>query len=288
MNRKGFSGRFLIKLLFSSLFLFLSNTSDAFAVSVSFLSPPTSIGTDPVTLTASVSGATAGTNYLRIDFYKDTTTNYFGETYNGSDYYGGSTYTQYLPITIVSSTIWNGSVQTRIGSPSTTDYDGVSNYKMRIRRYTNGGGTTASEANASAIDIAIVIPTATPTLTPTPVPTNTPVPSSTPTPTRTPTPSPTGTPAATATVTPTITPTVNPKITISPTRFLGPTSVLGESTISASTAPTSKPELKKTSKENSGFGLSDVIRFVVIGAGVVLVGSCGILFYQNYRNKVGL
>lgn len=176
--------------LLISVILFLTLTHPVFAVTVTINTYPSTINDQPFTINASVSGASAGTNYLRIDLYKDQTTNYFGETFNGADYYNGSTYTQYLPITIQSGTTWNGDVQGRIGSPTSTQYDGVGTYKMRIRRYTSGGGNTAPEANDSAVTVSISVPSPTPTLTPTPTPapTNTNTPTATKTPTSTPTP----------------------------------------------------------------------------------------------------
>lgn len=185
--------------------IFLPATRQALAVTVSISSYPTTISDEQFTLTASISGATAGTNYLRIDIYKEGTTNYFGETFNNLDWYGGSTYSQYLPITIQTGAAWNGSVYGRIGSPTLTQYDGEGYYKIRLRRYTSGGGSTASEANASAITVFVSLPTPTPT--PTESPTPTPEPTLTPTPTLISTPTKTSTPTKKPTPTKSLTPT---------------------------------------------------------------------------------
>lgn len=197
-------------------FLFYSPfIKPAFAVSVTISDYPSTITENSFTITASISGAVTGTNYLRIDLFKDGSSNYFGETFNNSDWYGGSTYSQYLPISVQSGITWGGSIQGRIASPTSSQYDGIGTYKLRLRRYTGSGGYTSSEADANAVIVSIVIPTPTPTVTntPTPGPTST----STPTPTKTPT--------------PTNIPTPTPKLSISPTpENIFPTDILGEST----------------------------------------------------------
>ncbi len=186
------------------------------AVAITINNYPSTLTDEQFTITASISGATSGTNYLRIDIYKDGTTNYFGETFNNVDWYGGSTYSQYLPITIQSGVTWSGSIQGRIGSPNTTQYNGEDSYKLRLRRYTSGGGSTASEANASAVNVLISIPTATPIPTDSPTPTLDPTSTVTPTPSKTPTP--------TKKPTPTKTPTPNKSIASTKTETPMPTS----------------------------------------------------------------
>src|SRR5437868_14827917 len=73
---------------------------NVYAVTVSIIDYPSTISLDQFSLTASVSEASSGTNYLRLDIFKDGTTTYFGETYNGSDWYSGSDGKQYFPITV--------------------------------------------------------------------------------------------------------------------------------------------------------------------------------------------
>src|SRR5258706_10031607 len=137
------------------LFAFLLSFGQALAVSVSITTHPSTIMQDMFTLSASISGAGNGTNYLRIDIYKDGTQNYFGETFNGTDWYSGSDYHGYFPITIAGSS-WNGNIMGNLGSPSVSQYDGTGTYKIRLRRYTGGGSSTASEADASSVVVAIV------------------------------------------------------------------------------------------------------------------------------------
>ena len=252
---------------------FLYFTKPAFAVSVTISDYPSTITEDAFTITASISGATAGTNYLKIDIFEDGTTNYFGETFNNSDWYGGSTYSQYLPITIQTGVTWSGNIQGRIGSPTTTQYDGNGIYKIRLRRYTGGGGYTASEANNSAVTISIAIPTSTPTPTNTPTPAPTSAPTQTPTPTKTPTP----------TQIPN-TPTIKPSST--PTSKPLPMDTLGESTKSADTvfpteAPSKKILVSNKSKENNSNWFQKILMLV----GVVFVTICGILIFREIKKN---
>jgi len=202
---------------------FLCFANPAFAVSITLSNYPSTITQDAFTVTASISGAITATNYLKLEFFKDGTDNYFGETFNNADWYGGSTYSQYLSISIQSGIVWSGNIQGRIGSPTTGQYDGSGAYKMRIRRYTGSGGYTSSEADNSSVVVSIVVPT------PTLVPTNTQTPGST----STPTPAATSTPTSAPTKTPTpvsSTSVPTPKSSIEPTSEVSSTSVLGENT----------------------------------------------------------
>lgn len=259
-------------------FLYFANS--ALAVSVTISDYPGTIAEDSFTITASISGATTGTNYLRIDLYEEGGTNYFGETFNSTDWYGGSTYSQYLPVSIVSGIVWSGAVQGRIGSPTSTEYDGSGVYKMRLRRYTSGGGGTATEANNSAVTVSISLPTSTPTptVTPTPNPTNTPTPTPTSSPTNTPTPSPTPTKTPTpAPIMPNIlTPTLNPLASPSQEKIV-PTFVLGDST--GNELMISPPEdiFGKPKSANNNF--SKIFVFV----GIVFIAMCGILAFRAIK-----
>ncbi len=268
MKRMLLPGVLIFKLLLASFFFLIVSPQRVYAVTITISNVPSSITSESFTITASVSGATTGTNYLRIDLFKDQTSNYFGETYNGSDWYGSSTYTQYLPITIVSGTFWSGTMQGRFGSPSSGDYDGAGTYKMRIRRYTSGGGTTTSEANASAVTVAIAIPTSTPTLAPaTPTPTASP-PTNTPTPIKTPTPTPSNTPTPTPSLKPTLTATPSVSISV----------VLGQATNSA----TITPEAPSPTVEVLG-SYGDNTGKVLMGIGLLLLAGCGILVFRMYK-----
>lgn len=248
--------------------LFFAVQIPAFAVSVSIISSPPTINQDPFTITASVSGASAGTNYLRIDIFKEGTSNYFGETYNGSSWYGGSSYTQYLPITIQSGTPWSGDVMGKAGSPAISDYDGQGSYKIRLRRYTESGGTNATEANGSIVSISLSIPTPTLTLLP---------PTSTPKPTATNTPVPTATPIKSQSSNITLKPT--PKVISKESA-----QVLGDKTDDLTPTPTQTVEVlgdsQSPSKSDSNF-----IPKIFISIGIVFLILCGIVvFYPLIKN----
>jgi len=139
------------------------------AVTSSISNVPQLISTEPFTLNVKISGASVGTNYLRIDLYKPSTTNYFGETFNGSGWYAGSDHTQHYSITIQSGTDWSGEIQGRLGNLNSTQYDGPGAYKLRVRRYTSSGNYNTTEANNSAVDVSInvSVATSTPTTAPT-------------------------------------------------------------------------------------------------------------------------
>jgi len=190
-------------IIFIAVLFSLHFANPALAVSVTITNFPSIITQDQFTITASVSGAATGTNYLRVDLYKEgTTNNYFGETYNGSDWYSGSDGLQYLPVSIVSGSIASATIQGRVGNPNSSDFTGNGIYKLRMRRYTSSGGSGSSDT-MSSVDVSITLvptPTPTPTNTPTPTPTNTPTPTPTPTssPTNTPTPTPMKTPTPTS------------------------------------------------------------------------------------------
>lgn len=259
------------KILILFFLLFLLFPQKVFAVSVTISDYPSTITEDAFTITASVSGATTGTNYLRIDIFRDGTINYFGETFNNSDWYGGSTYSQYLPIAIQTGVVWSGNIQGRIGSPTTTQYDGSGTYKMRLRRYTSGGGYTSSEASNSAVLISIAVPTSTPTPTLTLAPT----PTLTPTPTKTPTPTPISN-----------TPTSKPSVSPTPKDVL-PTSVLGQSTESGLFISPTDTKLKKNVLiSNKSKNPNNNLQKIFIFLGIVFIAACGILgFWQFRKNK---
>lgn len=257
-------------------FLFFSFSQPVFAVTVSITSPspPIAITNDAFTLTASISGASTGTNYLRVDIYKDGTVNYFGETFNNSDWYNGSDGKQYLPISVQSGSFWNGTIQARIGSPSTAEYDGIGSYKARIRRYTSSGYPGSEDANNSSVAVVISIPTSTPT--PSPTPTSTP----TSTPTKTPTPTLTSTPS------PTIVASITSSATSSSAVFSASSStILGESTLAGIFELSPSP--KKIAKATKVLGVSqNIMPMILLGVGIMLIlSSCGILAFKIKKNK---
>ena len=203
--------RIVKTIILFSIFVFnLYFCSKAKAVTITIDSSPISIdSTNSYQVSASIYGATDATNYLRVDLFKENTTNYFGETYNGSDWYSGSDGKSYLPVQILNSSA-SATITFQIGNPNIKDYPCPGNYKLKIRRYTGSGNSAASTDSESSADVQItyVFPTSTPTLTPTSTPTQTP----TSTPSKTPTPTPTKTPAPSPpkTLTPKPSPTGTP------------------------------------------------------------------------------
>src|SRR3989344_2790589 len=164
--------KLLTVLIFALLIVVSSKKTYAVTATVTTTSPIT-ISPHEFTIDVSVSGASSGTNYLKIDLFKSGTTNYFGDTYNGADWYNGTDGLTYFPITIQSG-IWSGQVKGRINDADLAQLDQLGQYKLRIRRYTGSGNYNASEANNSVVDINIIFPT--PTTTPSTAPSATIVP----------------------------------------------------------------------------------------------------------------
>jgi hypothetical protein len=251
---------------------FLLAAFPVLAVSVSIVNFPSVITADPFTITASISGAASGTNYIRVDLYKYGTQNYFGETYNGSDWYGGSNGKEYFSLDVQTGKFWSGDVLARTGDVRNSDYDGQGAYKMRIRRYTSSGGSGSEDADNSSVSIAIHVPTPTPTPTavptdPPPEPTNTPRP--TPTSTRTPTPARTLTP--TFKPTPTLVPTASVSVKLSSASA----DVLG---ITDSPVATSTPADIKTKPSVKPL----IISLLLVGIGCAILS---LVFVWKKRNS---
>src|SRR5258706_6771329 len=133
--------------------LLLGTSKNILAVTVSVSNFPSSISSDMFNVDVLVTGAGNGTNYLRVDLYKDGTTNYFGETYNGSDWYSASTGTSYFPVQIQNSS-GSATVQAQLGNPTVTNYPGPGSYKLKIRRYTSSGSQSANDTQ-TPVDIQI-------------------------------------------------------------------------------------------------------------------------------------
>lgn len=225
--------KLFVFIIISLIFLFLPKI--VLAVTITIDNFPSSISSDPFEVSVSINGPNPGTNYLRIDLYKEGTTNYFGETFNGISWYGGSDGTQYFQIVISPEGTASATFQGKIGNPSFLEYPNPGNFKLRIRRYTGSGNSSSGDQQAP-VDVQINVPLPTPTSlpTPSPSPTSSPTPTPlltfTPTPTsistpRPPTPTPTSRPPTpTSTGVPTPTPTATPK----PIANLPEEKILGE------------------------------------------------------------
>jgi hypothetical protein len=165
-----------------------------YAVSTDILSFPISISDEKFNITVQVASASAGTNYLRVDLYKDGTKNYFGETDSGQAWYGGSDGKLYFPVTIISGTPTVATISARLGEPSQSDYEGPGSYKIRVRRYTASGSQGSEDTISKDISITKTWPSPSPSPTVAPTPTPSPSPTLSPTIVPTPTPKPSPTP----------------------------------------------------------------------------------------------
>jgi hypothetical protein len=258
------------------LFLFVS-PSEIYAVTIDISNHPTSISTDSFTVDVLVSGATNARNYLRVDLYQDNDgdKNYFGETFNGSNWYNGSDGTLYLPIDVVNSTA-SATIQAKIGSPNSTEYPGPGNYKLRIRRYTASGNPASSDAqNPVDIQISWSTPSPSPTNSPSPTdqPTNPPTasPTKSPTPKSTPTKSPTSKPSST----PTSNPSGTPESDATPFR----------DDVFLETTSTPQGIVAGISTERKKFPLIANI-FIISGTAFMLVGVVGLYLKRKRQYNI--
>lgn len=267
----------------SFLLSFFALASPAFAVTLTIEQAPATLTDQPFTVDITMTGASEGQNYLRVDLYKDGTNNYFGETSVGSTWYSGSEGTQYVPILIPDlKTVVTATLQARLGTPSPTEYSGPGIYKLRIRRYTASGSSSSVDETPVDVQIAYSFPTSTPSPTPSPTPTDIPTPTKVPPPTHTPTP--TKSPTVTPTIAQLPTPTVKVSLQVSqkegvmPSGY--PTSVLGISDSMTSPTPTTKPDvLVKSSSENQ----DTFFTLILCGIGGSMLIICGILLYLKKR-----
>ncbi len=230
-----------------------------FAVSISINNFPQIINSiDSFQVSVNITGATNATNYLRVDLYKDGSSNYFGETYNGSDWYGKN----YYPIQIQNSSA-SASFYFQLGNPTLSQYPEPGNYKLKIRRYTSSGSASSNDIQTPVdVQITYVFSTSTPSPTTTPIPTSD---ASSPIPTP---------PPRTTTPTPvkTLIPSSTPKTSVAPTATSSPqeqpvnepSSILGAETFSPSptTASSQYPKTKPP-----------LFAFILIGVGIVVIGT---------------
>ncbi len=258
------------KILFL-FFLFLFFPQKVFAVTLDIVNYPVAITSEPFAIEVTVSGAQTGQNYLRVDLYKDATSNYFGETFNGSIWYGGSVGQQYFSITINSGATASATLQGRIGDPSLTEFPGPGSYKLKIRRYTSSGSQASNDQQTpKEIQINFSTPTPTPSPASTPIPTPSPTPTSIPKP-ATPKPS-----------------TPTPSLTISPI----PTKIVvgfedeiaSESEILGTSSAEPSAALETPNNEAKTLGESDNIMqrlFIILGF-LTIITSAGVIVRQKW------
>ncbi len=258
--------------LLAFVFILIISCKSVFAVSVSVINFPNEIKDEAFTVTASISGASLGQNYLRVDLYKEGTSSYFGETFNGSDWYSGSEGKLYLPVNIDSSKIVLATITARLGEPEVNEYSGAGMYKLKLRRYTSSGNQASDEQTPADILINFLMPTPEPTSTPAPVSQNSP----------------------TAIPKPTVSPTSSPNSLSAEILEENATDepifeeVLGKASESATlgalitpleTIIPGKKEIVLSARDNK-------IAIILITLGVVFISACVILFFWTYiKNK---
>lgn len=259
--------------LILGVFAFSFSSALVFAVPPTILSNPSSIDVDnSFTLSATMSGLSNNTIYrLRITFAKTETPDYFGSTFNGTDWYNGTpspiNYSNFLTVTTDDNGAWGGDILGKVETSDPNFTTGSGTYDVKIGRYTQSG-TNATWSNIVPISLVAPTPTPTPSPTPSPAPTSTPVPAPTKTPTHTLIPN---------TPTPTLKPLITPTKTPIPSREVLPTSVLGESTESGTIlSPTNKPfnEVKRTNNN---------LQKVLVGVGIVFIVVCAILTFRAIK-----
>lgn len=266
-------------LTFFSVICFLSVSSSVFAVTINISNTPESIDDQPFEFNISISGAQSGTNYLRADLFIPNTIKYFGYTFNGSNYYNESTFSQYLPININSEGSGSATIKAKI-DPESSSFEGPGNYSLKVRRYTSQSSYTWS--NEATVNITYSLPI-------TAAPTEKPVSADTPTPTKSPTPTKTPTPTKKPTVTPTKLPSNQPTSTSiqsestqiqdsQDNKVTLPQSILGSSTDSADLSPT------PTTTENNAFSFKNLL-FIAGGIILILLGIFIFTFIAKDRFK---
>lgn len=273
----------LIFLLFLLLF-----TRNAFAATVEFSNAPGMFQKEQeATIDVKIAGAASYTsNYLRAAFYPDSTTSYFGYSFNHlNEWYNGSTPIdpkKFLQIQISPEGTWSGQMKIK---PDITSafFKGNGAYLLKVGRYTANGTSVTDWSSSTEVSIFGVDPTSTPTSTSTP--THTPIPTAT----KTPTPSttlraslsPTFKASPTLSLTPSKIPTPSKKTTQKRTSPSFPrSSVLGSSTKKNST-PTKEPVLVKGVTSSS---FPSPSFFILGGLGIITI-ACGILLFREWRKQ---
>lgn len=247
--------------LFLLTICFLTTTTLAYAVTVTVSNIPESVTDQEFEFDVLVSGAQTGTNYIRASFFSPGTTSYFGFTYNGSSFYNGSDYSQYLPLPISAEGSGSATVKAKI-DPGSSSFKGSGDYSFKVRRYTSQSYNTSSSEVTVSINYAAETPTPTPTQAPTP----------TSTPTLTPTPTPT------KTATPTNSPS-KPTPTKAPAQstISIPPSILGTSAAQPTESQTQPEEAQV-----AGFQFSNVLK---VAGGLILILSGVLVFSLVAKNK---
>lgn len=254
---------------------FLVIPKEVYAANVSIFSDntsPTYESEIEVKTLLSINSQDGTTYYLRGVFFKPSTTDYCGLTWNGKEYYSGpyskdEKWKNFLPIVLQSSS-WSGTLKVKI-DPSDSGCRDSGNYNFKIERFTNSGSGTFDPQQELNFNFTI------PTKTPIPIPTN----------------KPTQTQKENVLSTPQV---VNNQIysnsfqdDISSQEEDSQVASLSatpkeELILAASSAPQATEGVKKISK-NKNSNLSGVL-FLCLSFGILCL-SCGILLFQKFRKK---
>ncbi len=227
------------------------------------------------TVSATMSGLSKSAIYrLRIVLASSGTSNYFGSTWNGADWYSGNpssiNYANFYSITTDANGAWSGDVQGKIDPDDPNFTAGSGTYDLKVGRYTQTG-STATWSNI--VSVNVVIP-------PTPIPTSTPSPTNTSAPTA----KPTSTPTKIPTVKPTTSLTSKPTDDISTDDESSMEGVLGTSSGSTQTPEKKSLVAGASDKQQSRVNWLPII-FILAGFG--LLASCGILiFFQSEKGQI--
>lgn len=247
-----------------ALLILLMPSQALAAISVTILESPTEITDQPFSITFRVEGVSPAINYFRADLFQVDGNDYFGETNNGSAWYGGGSGVEYFPLELTSKDQHIATLSARLGEPSTARYPGPGSYSLRVRRYTASGSQGGETPQVVPVKISYIRP---PTPTPTPTPTATPAPSPSPSPTPTATPTPTPTPIPTPTNTP------KPKVSL-PTEDEVAT-IQGLTTIELSPSPSLSPSTAPIPVEEK----SPLRTLLTLGIGLLVI-SAGLYLYS--------
>lgn len=229
-------------------------------------SSPSTVSDQAFEVGVFIEGPSDGINYLRIDMFKDGSNNYFGETYNGNDWFGGSDGKSYYPVEIKNSTA-SATIKGRLGNPTLSEYSGPGTYKLKLRRYTASGNAAGSDSQ-TVVDIQIEYLLQTPSPTPATNPVQTSIPTKVPTPT------------PLASKSPTSKPTIRPSITPTPSEE---PEVLGEET-ETTPPPFRSPEPPPTVEKSEDKDFP-VLAGVLIGTGLIFVFFSGFMIVRNIRKN---
>lgn len=268
---------FLGILVFACLFIFVKPVS---AVSIVISNAPSTISTENFNLSVNISGPNPGTNYLRVDIYKEGSKNYFGETFNGNSWYGGSDGQQYFPVMVSSEGSSSATLQGRIGTPNNSKYPGPGAYKLRIRRYVSSDTGNSDTQTPYDVQISAVFVSPTPTPDPTLSPTSSPESLSTPSL------SPSSSTKVTASTFPQnkkVLPTPNP-INSTPKSSQNIAEVLAATEgLAVAGSPLSSPGLE-VMNEKYPLPLAGML---LIGGGILFSGAAGfLLYYKTSKSKL--